>query len=82
MADRDRKVEAVERVRDGRSSTWGGAAMGGKPVYDLPEGHFKAHPTEEGLISFLDAPEFWDRRRRAAPRPPRGRIAPKVHWSM
>ena len=58
------------------------AALGGKPLYGLPEARFERIRLEEGLISFLARPRFWDCRFRTAPRPPRGRTAPTVHWSM
>ena len=57
-------------------------AIGGKPLYGLPEARFERIRLEEGLISFLARPRFWDCRFQTAPRPPHGRTAPKVHWSM
>ena len=45
--------KAAERAEGGLVFVWQGAAIAGKPVYGLPEAHFEAHSTEEGLISSL-----------------------------
>ena len=54
----------AEIAKGGLSSVWLGvlAAIGGKPLYGLPEARFERIRLEEGLISFLARPRFWDLR--------------------
>ena len=70
--------EAGESVKGGPSCAllggWRRQARSRSTAYLTP---ISAAFDSEGSISWLSAPEFWDRGRRAASRPPRGRTCTK-----